>query len=347
MNSTPGLTRRAYVAECLLAGPLPIGGLVNIVIEYDRAIEGKCAGMLRWGQDSVYALAVLSDGTLASGSFDGHIRIWANQHGTRIMGDSTDIIRSLTALPMGKILSGSRRGIGIWDNGALVQSIGDGTSGYAGLAYIPPRSGESPGKLLGVIASGAWDTTVRIWDTNGICLCSLAGHPGLVRALVALPDGILAAASKNTIHIWYIYVDQSNKFTGVCLRVLVGHVSRVYALAAIQPQPGKSPTLLASGGQDNTIRIWNIAMGVCLRELIGHTNEVTALVSFPNGILASGSRDRTIRIWYLGIHGSNEVEAAECLAVIEGHTDVVSSLAVLPNGLLASGSWDKTIRIWE
>ena len=54
---------------------------------------------------------------------------------------------------------------------------------------------------------------------------------------------------------------------------------------------------LASGSDDNTIRLWDPASGACERVFEGHLAWVRALALLGDGRLASGSDDNTIRLW--------------------------------------------------
>ena len=55
---------------------------------------------------------------------------------------------------------------------------------------------------------------------------------------------------------------------------------------------------LASGGEDGTVRIWDVATGQQRAIAAGHTGRVAAVAVAPDGSwLASGSRDGTVRIW--------------------------------------------------
>jgi WD40 repeat protein len=96
---------------------------------------------------------------------------------------------------------------------------------------------------------------------------------------------------------------------------------------------------LASGSDDNTIRLWDPASGACERVFEGHQSWVRALAVLGDGRLASGSADSTIRLW--------DPASGACERVFEGHQGGVLALAVLGDGRLASGSDDKTIRLWE
>src|SRR5579871_4525667 len=56
--------------------------------------------------------------------------------------------------------------------------------------------------------------------------------------------------------------------------------------------------ILATGGADKLVKLWDAASGKRLASLSGHGDAVAALVFSPEGkILASASYDQTIRLW--------------------------------------------------
>jgi WD40 repeat protein len=126
---------------------------------------------------------------------------------------------------------------------------------------------------------------------------------------------------------------QSMKTNSILAATLSGHDRRVNALVVL------TNGMLASGGEDRTIRLWEVSTQQTKRILEGHKREITALAALPDDNLASGSRDCTIRIWDVFSNCSK--------ATLEGHDMEVTSLSCLPNGKLASGSWDGLICIWD
>ncbi len=117
---------------------------------------------------------------------------------------------------------------------------------------------------------------------------------------------------------------------------LTGHTDGVWSVAF---SPDSSQ--LASGSEDETIRLWDVVTGSEISRLTGHKDGVRSVAFSPDGSqLTSGSYDKTIRLW--------DVVTGVEMHRLTGHTHSVYSVAFSPDGsLLASGSGDETIILWD
>jgi WD40 repeat protein/serine/threonine protein kinase len=99
---------------------------------------------------------------------------------------------------------------------------------------------------------------------------------------------------------------------------------------------------LATGGEESTVKIWDVQSGAELRTLRGHKGDIYAVAISPDGRwVASGGEDSTVKVW----DTHNEYRLAH---TFRGHTSIVSSVAFSPDGRrLVSGSRDATVKVWD
>ena len=121
-----------------------------------------------------------------------------------------------------------------------------------------------------------------------------------------------------------------------CLHTLIGHSRWVTAVAI-----SADGNTIASGGLDDSIKVWDRSTGELLRTLTGHHKPINCLSISPDGqTLVSGSDDHTVRVWHLA--------SGNLLRSLTGHTRDVNSVVISTDGqLLASGSEDRTVRLWN
>jgi WD40 repeat protein len=193
-----------------------------------------------------------------------------------------------------------------------------------------------------IFASGGNDEKIILWSVEGArVIQTLTGHTKWVWGLTFSPDGkTLASASiDNTIKLWNVETGQE------LVRPLMKHAESVkeesfpdgVQTVAFSPD-GR---ILASGGRDRRVRLWEVASGREIETLLSHTGWVYSVAFSPDGrILASASRDNTIKLW--DVHLRREIKS------LSGHTDSVLSVAFSPDGkTLVSGSSDRTIKLWD
>jgi WD40 repeat protein len=98
---------------------------------------------------------------------------------------------------------------------------------------------------------------------------------------------------------------------------------------------------LASGADDNTVVVWDLASGQPAIALKGHTHQVFSVSFSPDGRrLASGSADNTVMVW--------DLATGRLARTLKGHKRSVMSVGFSPDGRrLASGSADDTVVVWD
>ena len=158
------------------------------------------------------------------------------------------------------------------------------------------------------------------------------------RAVAFSPDSTRLAVV-SAIGIWLYDVA-----TGTEVALLGGHTGGVTSVAF-----SSDGTLLASGSQDETVKLWAVATHTNIATLRGHTDGVWSVAFSPDGkMLASGAgdpgvrfpADNTVKLW--------DMETNANIATLEGHEGRVASVAFSPDGqILASGSDDETIKLWD
>jgi WD40 repeat protein len=109
----------------------------------------------------------------------------------------------------------------------------------------------------------------------------------------------------------------------------------------------RSEPVAVSGGDDATVRLWDIPSGDCLETFRGHPVPVNDVAINHEGLFLSAAGDNTLRV---------SDPLAGCLRVLSGHGGAVHAVAVAPDGTTvvsgASGIGevpyaDHSVRMWD
>jgi len=181
------------------------------------------------------------------------------------------------------------------------------------------------------IVSGADDKSIKMWNALDGSLIYTIQLDNKVRSVgFNNISSRIVSSSGNVVQIW-------DATLGSSIMNLTGHTEFI---TAVKYSP--DGTLIASGSNDNTIKIWDAINGGSAKlNLVGHTNTVSSVAFSPDGKrLASTSWDGAVKIW-------NPISGKLIMSLL-GHLGEVWSVAFSPDGnnIVSSGS-DGTIEIWD
>lgn len=128
-------------------------------------------------------------------------------------------------------------------------------------------------------------------------------------------NNFFQALLNNTLNNSILKSNYRDLKDGSLLKTLKGHINVIYALISFSSQ-----SLLASGSQDNTIKIWNTTSLTLLFTLKNHKSGIQSLVQLNESVLASASYDTTIRLW--------NISDGSLLAVLEGHSKFLKKIDI-------------------
>jgi WD40 repeat protein/serine/threonine protein kinase len=342
-------------ARELLARQIPAPGETNDLRGFEWRYlwqQSQSAELTTLGQHEagVHGVRFSPDGTLlASSEINGTVKLWDNRtrkfiatlRDTTIRPmDGNDLATKALAFSPdgGRLAVGVGRDIVLWEV-ASHQRIAVLNAHSKRVNFLVFARG---GKIL---ASGADDDLVKLWDVNSSEPREMTALPvGFVVSCVAFSaDGKTLAASgfSPPIKRW----DLSNLEAPVELPPLEakdGHTGWVLAIA-FSPRTN----LLISADSGGRMMAWDFASDpkeFSPRKLAlphGSSGIVNAVAFTPDGqtMLSAGS-DNNITFWDLSGWGQSRK--------LMGHVREVFSLDVSPDGrTLASGGDDRTVKLWD
>jgi WD40 repeat protein len=275
--------------------------------------------------------------TLASGSSDHTIKLWdvATGRNTATLKEERPYLWGCVAFsPDGKQLAtgGWFNKVKLWDLGTRKGRLlldEEQQCPDTLVAFSPD------GKALA--SGGVCRNAMRLYDVaTGKSTATLVtwkgGNPEGVVAMMFTPDGrtLISAGRPDEIKLWEVATGKhratrktAEEFFGAAFspdgktlattayddnRITLYDVATAKARlslpgdgGSVRPRPivfSPDGRTLASGSEDGTVKLWDVAGGKALASFKGHADAVACLAFSPGGqLLASGGADRTIKLW--------------------------------------------------
>jgi WD40 repeat protein len=186
------------------------------------------------------------------------------------------------------------------------------------------------------MVSGSADQTIRIWKISTgetLKIINFTVPVYIVRVFSIEYNQIVCGTYGATKNL-QIY----NYDTGALIRTLNGHTSSVYSIEMLSEQ------MMASGGYDQKVIIWNLLSYSIKYKLTEHTYWVRCIKRLSSNLLASGDGSGKIIIWNWLTGGR--------IFNLTGHTNTLelNSLDLYDEQTLISGSSgynDRTVKFWN
>lgn len=168
------------------------------------------------------------------------------------------------------------------------------------------------------LVSASSDITVKVWRP--------AAHESMPPETIGLhTDYVKRVASPGQHESWVASGGLDRKISlwdlnggGRRLEIHVGEDDNssakgsVYALAA-------TPNLIASGGPESVVRVWDSRTGKRITKFVGHTDNVRDILVAQDGeTILTASSDQTVKVW--------SMTAGRCMHTLTMHNDSVWSL---------------------
>ena len=304
-----------------------------------NAATGEQIRSLQVHTDTVRSLAFSPDGTrIVTASQDGTARVWEVATGRQLFEFMHDGGWMLSAQfsPDGSriVTTGAENdppghgAASVWD-----ADTGERLVALPYVKWVRDAAFSPDGSRLII---GNADGSVRVWDADtGMVLVPWPSHTGKgkeINCIAFSSDGKRAVtiAANGQIYL-------RNATSGKILDKIVSHDGGSVLAASFSPDS----ILLATTGDDHTVRLWHTATGEEQGVIGGHTNQVRSVAFSPDSkVVATAGDDATAILW--------NVESGLELKALQAHTDTIRSVAFSPvEDLLVTAGEDATVRLWD
>ena len=167
------------------------------------------------------------------------------------------------------------------------------------------------------LVSCSSDVTVKAWRPeaqDGHTAKTVGAHSDYVKCLSSPGPNASWVASGGLDHKIFLWdLDKASQTLEIDIGKVEGVTKgSVYALSA-------RDSILASGGPESVVRLWDPRTGKSITKLVGHTDNVRSiLISDDGSTLMTASSDQTVKVWSMAV--------GRCMHTLTMHNDSVWSL---------------------
>jgi ribosome biogenesis protein YTM1 len=280
--------------------------------------------------DWVSSVAALEGGLVATGCYDGILRVYDAQGDCKASVKAHQgAIKAVSVAPAessGEFIiasSGKDQLAQLWKYSVKSSKLSPMAALTGHLNSVDAVQMHASGKR---VVTGSWDNTVRVWQTP-------SGSDESEQRSAKKHKKSESGAGAVSFQQLEAEV------------VLVGHTSYVTGVAFRPKQSEHDEDVVVSAGSDRTVRVWDLVTQSCSQSLAGN-RAVSDLSVNAEGLVLTAHPDNCIRLWDPRAQQNGESIVQR---TFRSHKEWVSSVAWHPETehLFLSGGYDGTAKVWD